>query len=459
MDSILFHLETIADEDLQEIASSLNLAASRTRAELISDILQHYTYLENGPNPPAAEATPEPPRSRRRTRSGAATNEETPRQSTGDAALLTRAVHRLDHPSCPRRSRNSVIHLDEHAASNSRDPRINLRSVLRRWEAIGMLEERRRSTGSTDSSEDPVIVGRSSRLTLSPGSIEAITSSTDTDTARGSSGRWSSALESESRPSRGSTGSTASASAQSGTVSNRRMSLRSQATPQPASAPSPNPHPMGLRQRRLAIFDTPDVEEIPVTPPRSTRRNQRVTDEVSVLPHSTGRAAGRGGRQSRGRRSTAEGRSSLTSRAYEPIGTLSDSETEIWLDIEASGSDASLVGDEQIWDVISIHEEEEEEDDDFDDYGLDIQEIRNSTVEGRFQIQKKSQPEGEGRKSGTTGTGESSAEPKSCPICLEAFAEKERIRTLPCFHVYHVRCIDRWLKRNAKCPICKHSVA
>lgn len=44
-----------------------------------------------------------------------------------------------------------------------------------------------------------------------------------------------------------------------------------------------------------------------------------------------------------------------------------------------------------------------------------------------------------------------------CSVCLEAYAERDNVRTLPCLHAFHQRCIDDWLSRRAVCPICKHS--
>lgn len=43
-----------------------------------------------------------------------------------------------------------------------------------------------------------------------------------------------------------------------------------------------------------------------------------------------------------------------------------------------------------------------------------------------------------------------------CSICMEDFAEGDVTRRLPCLHMYHKECIDRWLLQcNATCPICK----
>jgi hypothetical protein len=50
-----------------------------------------------------------------------------------------------------------------------------------------------------------------------------------------------------------------------------------------------------------------------------------------------------------------------------------------------------------------------------------------------------------------------------CVICLEKFAEGDRLRVLPCSHSFHVGCIDRWLSGShsfdecftSGCPTCK----
>lgn len=45
-----------------------------------------------------------------------------------------------------------------------------------------------------------------------------------------------------------------------------------------------------------------------------------------------------------------------------------------------------------------------------------------------------------------------------CNVCIEEFEEKESIRMLPCLHIFHRKCIDRWLKTNATCPVCRASI-
>lgn len=46
-----------------------------------------------------------------------------------------------------------------------------------------------------------------------------------------------------------------------------------------------------------------------------------------------------------------------------------------------------------------------------------------------------------------------------CQICFCDYTDGETLRMLPCFHDYHVQCIDRWLKDNTTCPICRVNLA
>lgn len=50
-----------------------------------------------------------------------------------------------------------------------------------------------------------------------------------------------------------------------------------------------------------------------------------------------------------------------------------------------------------------------------------------------------------------------SAEAK-CVVCLSDFEEGDTIKSLPCLHRFHSKCIDQWLKRSGDCPICKHKI-
>lgn len=44
-------------------------------------------------------------------------------------------------------------------------------------------------------------------------------------------------------------------------------------------------------------------------------------------------------------------------------------------------------------------------------------------------------------------------EETSCSICLDDFSDGQRVRKLPCGHVFHIACVDAWLKRTATCPL------
>lgn len=46
----------------------------------------------------------------------------------------------------------------------------------------------------------------------------------------------------------------------------------------------------------------------------------------------------------------------------------------------------------------------------------------------------------------------------ACMVCLEEYLHEDRLRQLPCLHVFHVHCIDQWLQRSTLCPACKRSV-
>ncbi|KAK1305760.1 E3 ubiquitin-protein ligase [Acorus calamus] len=52
-----------------------------------------------------------------------------------------------------------------------------------------------------------------------------------------------------------------------------------------------------------------------------------------------------------------------------------------------------------------------------------------------------------------------SAEDAVCCICLAKYADNEELRELPCAHFFHMECVDKWLKINALCPLCKCEVS
>jgi hypothetical protein len=44
---------------------------------------------------------------------------------------------------------------------------------------------------------------------------------------------------------------------------------------------------------------------------------------------------------------------------------------------------------------------------------------------------------------------------KICAICRDSFIKDPIVKRLPCRHVFHAICIDKWLARNNSCPICR----
>ncbi|KAF5453178.1 hypothetical protein F2P56_028099 [Juglans regia] len=59
---------------------------------------------------------------------------------------------------------------------------------------------------------------------------------------------------------------------------------------------------------------------------------------------------------------------------------------------------------------------------------------------------------------GTDKERDISGEDAVCCICLAKYVDDDELRELPCFHVFHVECVDKWLKINALCPLCKSDV-
>lgn len=46
-----------------------------------------------------------------------------------------------------------------------------------------------------------------------------------------------------------------------------------------------------------------------------------------------------------------------------------------------------------------------------------------------------------------------------CAICLAVVRDGETVRLLPsCGHLFHVECIDLWLRSHATCPLCRCDV-
>ncbi|KAL5221297.1 hypothetical protein ABZP36_026010 [Zizania latifolia] len=43
-----------------------------------------------------------------------------------------------------------------------------------------------------------------------------------------------------------------------------------------------------------------------------------------------------------------------------------------------------------------------------------------------------------------------------CAVCLSELADGDKVRQLPnCGHVFHVECVDAWLRSRTTCPLCR----
>jgi hypothetical protein len=42
-----------------------------------------------------------------------------------------------------------------------------------------------------------------------------------------------------------------------------------------------------------------------------------------------------------------------------------------------------------------------------------------------------------------------------CSICLNNITTGQDVTSLPCDHMFHSQCIQRWFRRNATCPVCR----
>jgi len=43
---------------------------------------------------------------------------------------------------------------------------------------------------------------------------------------------------------------------------------------------------------------------------------------------------------------------------------------------------------------------------------------------------------------------------EECHVCMDQFKLGEKYKELKCRHEYHSKCIDQWLVREKRCPVC-----
>lgn len=47
---------------------------------------------------------------------------------------------------------------------------------------------------------------------------------------------------------------------------------------------------------------------------------------------------------------------------------------------------------------------------------------------------------------------------QDCQVCFLKYSKRRDIRQLPCGHVFHKTCCEKWFRENSKCPLCRASV-
>jgi len=73
---------------------------------------------------------------------------------------------------------------------------------------------------------------------------------------------------------------------------------------------------------------------------------------------------------------------------------------------------------------------------------------------------------GEVAEGATCGESDAAAAPSAppvCAVCLEEFAIGDQLRGMPCGHVFHMECVDKWLlscaaHRRFSCPSCRYNL-
>ena len=45
-----------------------------------------------------------------------------------------------------------------------------------------------------------------------------------------------------------------------------------------------------------------------------------------------------------------------------------------------------------------------------------------------------------------------------CGICMDSFHETEKVKILPCEHIFHIDCMSQWLQTKKNCPFCDQAI-
>lgn len=104
-----------------------------------------------------------------------------------------------------------------------------------------------------------------------------------------------------------------------------------------------------------------------------------------------------------------------------------------------------------------MEDEEDSDDDPWGLRGLDEDVISGRTIEHVYRGPQSPQSSAQ---TGDQAPAQQSpgGDENKCMVCMEEFTDGDMLRTLPCLHRYHRRCVDQWLSRASTCPICKRDV-
>lgn len=47
---------------------------------------------------------------------------------------------------------------------------------------------------------------------------------------------------------------------------------------------------------------------------------------------------------------------------------------------------------------------------------------------------------------------------KTCPVCQDDLIIEQSVIEMPCKHVYHLECLEPWLKLHNSCPTCRYEL-
>jgi len=84
--------------------------------------------------------------------------------------------------------------------------------------------------------------------------------------------------------------------------------------------------------------------------------------------------------------------------------------------------------------------------------------IERNTFPHKFKRVPREKTEDQGGSSEQQADQDEEEEGDKCTICLCGMEDGEEVRRLPCMHLFHIACVDRWLGLNKRCPICRVDV-